>query len=58
MASIEISYICINGKYYKVTKTIRRGYAESQSISSHIEEVDYNDIKEELINNEIRSRSN
>ena len=58
MASIEISYICINGKYYKVTKTIRRGYAESQSISSHVEEVDYNDIKEELINNEIRSRGN
>ena len=53
MASIEISYVRINGKYYKVTKTINRGYADSQTITSSVEEVDFNDIKEELINNEI-----
>lgn len=58
MASIEISYVCINGKYYKVTKTIHRGYADSQYVSSRAEEVNYNDIKEELINNEFRSCSN
>lgn len=53
MAKIEVSYVCINGKYYKIIKTTCKGYADSESITTSMQEVDYNDIKQELIENEV-----
>lgn len=58
MAKIEVSYVCINGKYYKIIKTTCKGYADSESITTSMQEVDYNDIKQELIENEVWSCSN